>query len=359
VGNLFRRSIEIIQAGQTPSGAYLASPTFSQYQASWMRDGGLIAFGMDCAGQYDSSRRFFEWAVQTLRRYTGQVDLVLDKLARNLMPAEEDYLPTRFTPQGERVPGAWWDFQLDGYGTWLWSLVEHVERTGDHSFYQDNRPIVASIVNYLAALWRQPNYDCWEENRDQVHVATLAAIYGGLHALARLDPTLHTAPIAEQIRAFVLEHGIEDGKLVKFLGNPAVDGSLLWAAVPYGLLNPDDPIFEATLNKIERDLHYPGGGVYRYLADVYYGGGEWLLLAAWLGWVYAVRGERARASAISSWIEAQSGEQAHLPEQVSDRLLAPAHYQAWVDKWGSSANPLLWSHAMYLVLFTALNGSTI
>src|SRR5258707_8768960 len=110
MGNLYRRSIEIIQAGQTKSGAYLASPTFSQYQACWMRDGGLIAFGMDCAGEHDSARRFFEWAGQTLSRYTAQVAIVLDKVARNITPTEEDYLPTRFTPEGERVPGAWWDF---------------------------------------------------------------------------------------------------------------------------------------------------------------------------------------------------------------------------------------------------------
>src|SRR5258708_38934661 len=93
-----------------------------------------------------------------------------------------------------------------------------------------------------------------------------------------------------------MERGVVDGKLVKFLGNPAVDGSLLWSAVPYGLLKPNDPTFETTLAKIEHDLHYPGGGVYRYRADVYYGGGEWLLLAAWLGWVYATRGDHEKAS---------------------------------------------------------------
>jgi GH15 family glucan-1,4-alpha-glucosidase len=264
--NLLQRSIEIIRAGQTDSGAYLASPTFSQYQACWMRDGGLIAFGMDCAGEYASSRRFYNWAGQTLRRQIPQIELILEKLARNIAPAEDEYLPTRFTPEGGRVQGAWWDFQLDGYGTWLWSLAEHVRRTGDHALYQDIRPIVEAIVRYLATFWQQPNYDCWEENRHQIHIATLAAIYGGMNALAQLDPALRTAPLAEQIRAFVLERGVEDGRLVKYLGNPSVDGSLLWASIPYGLFSPTDPIFEATLEKIERDLHYPGGGVYRYKA---------------------------------------------------------------------------------------------
>jgi GH15 family glucan-1,4-alpha-glucosidase len=39
-----------------------------------------------------------------------------------------------------------------------------------------------------------------------------------------------------------------------------------------------------------------------------------------------------------------------LPEQVSDPLLAPERFQEWVDKWGSVATPLLWSHAMLLRL---------
>src|SRR5258706_8043164 len=151
--NLYQRSIAIIQAGQAKSGGYLASPSFSQYQACWMRDGTLIAFGMDCAGEYASAGRFFEWANCTLDPYTAQIDRVLDKLAHNITPAEDEYLPTRFTPEGERVPGAWWDFQLDGYGTWLWALAEHIERTGNRALYEQTHPVVECVVRYLGALW--------------------------------------------------------------------------------------------------------------------------------------------------------------------------------------------------------------
>src|SRR5258708_2479530 len=185
---LYQRSIAIILAGQVDSGGYLASPNFSQYKACWMRDGALIAFGMDCGGEHASSRGFFSWANRTLTRYVPQIELVLNKLAQNITPAEFDYLPTRFTPEGERVPGAWWDFQLDGYGTWLWALTEHVERTRNRLLYEESRAVVESFVRYLGALWQQPNYDCWEENREHVHIATLAAIYGGRQSIARLVP---------------------------------------------------------------------------------------------------------------------------------------------------------------------------
>src|SRR5258706_11783187 len=212
---LWDKSIEVIRQGQAASGAYLASPTFSQYQASWMRDGSLIAYGMDRAGQRDSSRRFYEWTFRTLSRYTGQAEALLDKVARGVKPEEPDYLPTRFAVDGGRVPGHWGDFQLDGYGTWLWGLTEHIGLTNDQDFYHKLRPIVSVICRYLIALWQQPNYDCWEEFPDHVHISTLACIYGGLQAISRCDPALNTelklGEAAAEIRAFVLDRGVADG----------------------------------------------------------------------------------------------------------------------------------------------------
>ena len=356
MSDLVTRSIEIIHAGQSPSGAFVASPTFSQYQACWMRDGALIAYSMDCVGDHASAHRFFEWSYRTLNRYGDQIERVLVKLTSGAKPEETDYLPTRFSLDGGLVPGAWTDFQLDGYGTWLWALVEHVQMTGDRAFYEQLRSSVSQVVRYLSALWSQPNYDCWEENRDQVHLSTLAAIYGGLAALAALDPTLETAQTAAAVRGFALRNGTADGHFVKYLGNPALDGSLLWTAVPYGLVRVDDPLFQATVAAIERDIRYPGGGVYRYRADVYFGGGEWLLLTAWLGWVYVLQGRRAEAESILNWIENQADAQGFLPEQVAGHLLHPEHLVPWEARWGTSAKPLLWSHAMYLVLYTALYG---
>jgi len=48
--------------------------------------------------------------------------------------------------------------------------------------------------------------------------------------------------------------------------------------------------------KIEADLRQ-GGGVHRYATDTYYGGGEWVLLTAWLGWYYTKIGANEKALA--------------------------------------------------------------
>lgn len=353
---LLTSSIKIIQAGQAASGAYVASPTFSQYGYSWLRDGAWIAYGMDCAGQHDSARAFYAWAGRTLINYEAHVDALLEKLARGETPQERDYLPTRFTLDGELGQDDWWDFQLDGYGTWLWGLVAHIEQTGDQTLFEAVRPAVQLTIRYLAALWQSPNYDCWEEFRDEIHISTLAALYGGLTAVQRLEPQLVPTDLPENIRAYTRQHGIAPaGHLMKYLGNTAVDASLLWTAVPYGLVDLDSATFAHTLARIEDEIVRPSGGIYRYAADVYYGGGEWVLLTAWLGWVYARLGRLADAHRCLAWVEAQARPDEQLPEQVSDHLLAPEHYAEWETRWGTVACPLLWSHAMFIILKTTLD----
>jgi GH15 family glucan-1,4-alpha-glucosidase len=93
-----------------------------------------------------------------------------------------------------------------------------------------------------------------------------------------------------------------------------------------------------------------GGGVHRYCTDTYFGGGEWPLLAALLGWYYTEAGRHTDAIAQLRWVVAQATLDGDLPEQTSKNLLAPEYEQQWIDRWGPVATPLLWSHAMLLTL---------
>jgi len=109
-----------------------------------------------------------------------------------------------------------------------------------------------------------------------------------------------------------------------------------------------------TIAAIKSDLVGPSGGVYRYLGDSYYGGGEWLLLASSLAWHEAVAGDPAESAALNGWVRAQATAERDLPEQVTSRAQDPAMVEPWLERWGAVANPLLWSHAMYLVAEAAL-----
>ncbi|HDQ72972.1 MAG TPA: hypothetical protein ENN19_12890 [Chloroflexi bacterium] len=243
---------------------------------------------MDLAGERESSRRFHDWCARAVNQRRAVVERAIEKADRGEPLAETDYLHTRYTLEGrEGDDAAWPNFQLDGLGTWLWALAEHARLAGLRTLPPAWQEATTLTARYLAALWPRPCYDCWEEFEDRVHPYTLAAIYGGLQALASLGLEGEWGAAPAAIRAYVLDQGVQDGRLVKSIGNPAVDASLLGMATPYRLLEPGDLPMQTTVSRIEADLRREGGGVHRYAADTYYGGGEWVLLTSWLGWYYA------------------------------------------------------------------------
>lgn len=69
------------------------------------------------------------------------------------------------------------------------------------------------------------------------------------------------------------------------------------------------------------------------------------------GWGFTIANQVIIKSGRSKkWIEEQADENGYLPEQVPYHLNNEVYYPYWVNKWGNIAKPLLWSHAMYLVL---------
>lgn len=360
---LARHSHELIAALQDAGGAYPASPTFSAYRGyAWLRDGSFTAEGMSRYGDVDSADRFHDWVAGTLTARTGEVaDLVEARAAGRDVPVAQ-MLPTRFTFDGANGSDPWWDFQTDGYGMWLWSVVTHAQR---HS-----RPLerwVAGIgvaTRYLTAFWDRPCYDWWEEHVEERHVSTLGAIHAGLVAVAGAGvladadgpDAADARRVAAAVRTLVQQEGITTGPrgdaephLAKWLGSSAVDGSLPACIVPFGLVEPGSPIAAATLRAVEGDLDVEGG-VHRFRTDVFYGGGQWPLLSCLLGWNQAVTGDRAGALAHLLWVADHALPNGDLPEQVADHLLHSERRQEWIDRWGPVATPLLWSHGMFLIL---------
>lgn len=365
---LAAHSRRVILEHQQPGGAYLAGPLMPDYQFSWFRDGAFIAYALEldgeaapiayggsAAAQWESAQSFHDWCVRVINQRTEKLELAIAQVEVGLPVNPQDALNARYDAQGEVGPDSWPEFQLDGPGAWLWSLAEFADRFRLRPLPLEWAQAVRLTARYLAALWRQPCYDCWEEFPDQVHTSTLAAIYGGLRAAERLVPPLDFSATTDAIRAFVLDHGLTpSGELAKWAGGDMVDANLIAAATPFRLLEPDDPIMDRTIERIERELHAPDSGVHRYLKDVYYGGGAWVLLALWLAWHYAERGLTDRAAALIAWAERQADHAGDLPEQVTPPMLAAEHYQPWIAQRGPIARPLLWSHAQHLIARYAL-----
>ena len=346
---LISASIRVLAGGQAPSGAFIASPNFAQYGFAWLRDGAYCALAMDAVGERASSRAFHRWTAGVI---DSQRSRILD-VARRLRAGEAldgaAMLPTRYTLSGgaeNSAQDAWPNFQLDGYGTWIFALHSHLAGADPGEF----RSAVDLAAEYLAAAWELPCYDYWEESGDRRHTSTLAAIAAGLRAASRMLDRPDLDEKADDVMKFISGACIADGVFVKGPQDDRLDASLISLATPFGLVDGQDPTLVATIERIRTSLASPSGGIRRYLGDTYYGGNPWLLLTAWLGWHDRLHGNGNGHARARDWVRDHRQSSGWLPEQILDEPQDPLAVQPWVDRWGPVANPLLWSHAKYVLM---------
>jgi GH15 family glucan-1,4-alpha-glucosidase len=230
---------------------------------------------------------------------TASADRFLDWCGRIVMRSPDGPFDARYTLEGEYDASTWPHHQIDGWGLFLGTI----RRRGSGRWDEPAR----HVARWLERVWGEPCVDWWEE-REGVHAVTLWCVGNGLGS--------------DEIRREALARAGE-----------RLDASLLFIGTP------------ELVAWVEGSLVSPGGGVWRHLDDEYYGGGEWILLTALLG---LAQPERARACL--EWVERHATAAGELPEQSQDHLQRPERYAPWVAKWGETACPLLWSHALYLRL---------
>lgn len=310
-----RKSAAVIAGFQEESGAYPASPNFANYRYTWFRDGSFTADAMSRAGDIESAERFFAWGSKVV---TDRRDLIL----------EGGRLYTRYTYEGQEVTDEWANFQLDGFGVFLWALKQHAVR--HNRSVQQYQDAAGLLQHYLVTHWHEPCFDWWEE-REGVHAATLACVYAGLKA--------YEHPEAETVKRTIT------------LDGERTDASLLVCGF-FDAVNQES--FAPTLSRIEETL-LENGGVYRYADDTYYGGGQWPVLSGLLGLYYVNSNRIDDAKKQLEWCITQIGVHDWIPEQAQTDMLHPESYGEWVEKAGIPAAPLLWSHAMTITLASRLN----
>jgi GH15 family glucan-1,4-alpha-glucosidase len=346
---LARRSVEVLKAGQARSGAIVAAPTFPVYGYSWLRDGAFCARALDLVGEHAAAAAFHRWVATSIEAHRALFESAIGAVTNGETPAATLMPPARYTLDGtlERADDEPWpNFQVDGYGMWLWSLETH---TAGVPVAAELEATVRLVARYLAAAWQLKCFNCWEEYDGGEHASTLGAVVAGLESAARLLDDAIPAAEAAVVRRRLLERFVADGQFTRGADDRRVDGSLLWLSTPFGVLPADDPRIAATVEGVRRELGGPGGGIYRYPGDTYYGGGQWLLLTSSLAWHDVVAGDAEAAAASRDWVRRQALPNGDLPEQVSENAQDPSMVDPWVRRWGTVATPLLWSHAMYLI----------
>jgi GH15 family glucan-1,4-alpha-glucosidase len=347
-------SIRAMLDHQVSSGAFVAAREFPPYRYSWLRDGSFIAFALDLAGEREAAERFHRWVATAI---AGIAPTVREATERRLAGHENvasEMPPARFALDGSVTSDDWPNFQIDGYGTWLWSLCHHVGVWDAGLFAGELGESIELAGRYLEAVGQDPCFDCWEESGADVHTSTLACVYGGLSAASVLTGSTHASRKAAEVADLIASSTSGGGTFAKSSAHRGVDASLLWLAVPFGAVEVDDPVMAVTASVIEESLVLDGG-IRRYKEDTYYGGGAWPLLTAWLGWYRARQGDLGTARRCASEVERRYNGAGRLPEQVGGETRDPTNYLLWVGRWGEPATDLTWSHAMYFVLWDQLN----
>ncbi len=347
-------SIRSMLEHQVSSGAFIAAKEFPPYHYSWLRDGSFIAFALDLAGEREAAERFHRWVATAITAIAPTVREATERRLAGQNNVASEMPPARFALDGSVTSDDWPNFQIDGYGTWLWSFSHHVG-------CWDAGPLVGELAEsielagrYLEAVGQDPCFDCWEESGTDVHTSTLACVYGGLAAAAVLTGSTNARRKAEEVADNIASRVNNGGTFAKSSAQAGVDASLLWLAVPFGAVEVQDPVMAATASAIEEGLVLDGG-IRRYKEDTYYGGGAWPLLTAWLGWYRASQGDLEAARRCASEVERRYDSAGRLPEQVGGETRDPTNYLLWVGRWGEPAADLTWSHAMYFVLWDQLN----
>lgn len=309
------KNAAIIARYQQDSGAYSASPYFSQYQYTWFRDGAFTADAMSRAGEIESAERFFSWCARTVA-------------ARQEAIYAGHHLNTRYTYDGSDPEGDWASTQLDGYGVLLWAIQQHGKRHGVS--IEKYTQLTDTLQWYLVEHWQEFCYDWWEERLGR-HAATLACVYAGLSAFGN--------PVADEVRNEIT------------VDEERTDASML-ACVFFDAV--DERQSKDIIRRVETELASETGGIHRYADDSYYGGGEWPVLTALLGVCYTKVGRNDAAARALAWCAATMQSNGWVPEQTAYNLLYPDQYANWVERWGQPANPLLWSQAMGIILADTL-----
>jgi GH15 family glucan-1,4-alpha-glucosidase len=351
---LAQRSVDVLKAGQAGSGAFIASPAFPVYRYAWLRDGAFCAHGLDAIGERAAASAWHGWVERSVEAHRNLIESAVARVSNGETPPPESMPPARYTLDGtlehHQDDEPWPNFQVDGYGMWLWALEEHLAggKPGP-----ETAKTVELVARYLGATWKLKSFSCWEELDGGEHASTLGAVFAGLAAAARLLDEAEHRVQADRVRDALLARFVENGRFRRGPDDPRLDGSLLWLGVPFGVLPLDEPLLTATVAAVRDELTGPDGGVYRYRGDTYYGGGEWLLLTSSLAWHAASVGDSEAFEHSRAWVRAQALANGDLPEQVTASAQEPEMVEPWERRWGPVATPLLWSHAMYLLAESA------
>ncbi len=259
-----------------PTGAIAAASTTSlpetlgggrnyDYRYTWIRDATFALWGMYTLGFDWEAVDFFSFIADAAERDEDLQIMYGIGGERELEEYELDHLPGYAESRPVRVGNAAYaQVQHDVWGALLDSVYLH-SKVADHL---DGRiwPILTKQVQAALKSWREPDAGIWEVRGDAKHftsskIMCWVAVDRGARLATMMGQTAEAEQwelAAEEIRADILEHGVDDrGVLTQHYDTTELDASLLLAPL-VRFLPPDDPRIRATVLAIEEELTVHG-----------------------------------------------------------------------------------------------------
>ena len=297
-----------------PTGATVAALTTSlpetpggernwDYRFTWMRDTTFTLQALHYLNLDWEADEFMQFVADVEANQDGALQIMygIDG-RRDLTETTRDDLSGYAGARPVRVGnGAFDQRQNDVFGAVLDSVLLHTRRS--QRLPRRLWPIVQSQAECATSVWREPDQGIWEARGEPQHyVSSKLMCWVALDRAAKLaeirgDRDLRTkwAAVAEEIRADILEHGVDDrGVLRQHYATDALDASTLLAAI-FGFLPHDDERLRASVLAI-RDELTEHGFVLRYKTGETDDGlsgkeGTFLICSFWLVSALAVVGE--------------------------------------------------------------------
>ncbi|MFD9048438.1 glycoside hydrolase family 15 protein [Streptomyces zaomyceticus] len=272
-----------------PTGALVAAPTAGlpeqlggernwDYRFTWIRDASFSVYALLGLGFKEEASAFITWLhdrvkqeagqdngsgpLNIMYRVVGSADLVEETLGH-----WEGYRGSAPVRIGN---GAATQLQLDIYG----EALDSIYFAHEHGMHLDHGGWKAlhTLLDWLVDHWDQPGEGLWETRGGRKDFT-----YGRVMSWVAFDRALRIAyddgrPAAggrwvearDEIYAQVYDRGWDPGKqaFVQHYGDDVLDSSLLRMPT-VGFITPDDPMWQSSLDAMEREL-VSDSLVYRY-----------------------------------------------------------------------------------------------
>jgi alpha,alpha-trehalase len=312
-----RSSLAIKGLTYMPTGATVAALTTSlpetpggernwDYRYTWMRDSTFTLQALHFMDLDWEADEFMQFVADLEGNQDGALQIMygIDG-RRDLTESTRDYLSGYAGASPVRVGnGAFDQRQNDVFGAVLDSILLHTRRS--KRLPRRLWPIVQAQAECATKVWQDPDQGIWEaRGKPQHYVSSKLMCWVALDRASKLAEIRGDAELektwrgtAEEIKADILERGVQGGVLRQHYDTDALDASTLLAAI-FSFLPPGDETLHKSVLAIADELT-EDGFVLRYRTGETDDGmsgkeGSFLICSFWLVSALAIVGEVQRA----------------------------------------------------------------